>query len=488
MRILHRYIATNLLSAFLTSLLVLSFVMMIGLLFKATKYIAEGASFMSVLQFLGFGFPGTLSISIPIAALVSTMLVFGRLSADSEISAMRACGVSMRRIMLTPFLLGILLSVVCLFITARVAPDSSYARKTFRRIIKTSDVLAVIQPGKSIAGLPGLTPDTSVFVGTRTNDWLYNVRIQEPLKKTQGVRDIRADSAHVVQQTNGTVRLEMFRVTMSPLQEDHPGVGQAERFLYILGDDLSNHSEAPVRRVKDMRSDALREERRLTEEHIAGLLERIPVRSMEKVRAEEAVADMEALRAQLAAQASLAPSDQTTPTEAEPTEGTSAVETSATETPAEAPSVDTPADPLAEPLDEPPAEPEPGTLAWADYQLPRLRGDVDRLANIIDRDRDTLRQENRNLSQIRTEETNRLVLALASLCFIAVAVPYGLKGQRRESSVGTAICLTVCAVYYLFLVTTESLAKHPEFHPHVIAWIPVALCAVLSLHGIGRNT
>ena len=61
-------------------------------------------------------------------------------------------------------------------------------------------------------------------------------------------------------------------------------------------------------------------------------------------------------------------------------------------------------------------------------------------------------------------------------------------GQRRESSVGTAVCLGACTVYYLFLVATESLAKHPEFHPDLVAWIPVALCAILSLHGIGRNT
>ena len=478
MRILHRYIALNLLSAFATSLVVLSFVMMVGLLFKATKYIAEGASFMSVLQFLGFGFPGTLAISIPISALVSTMLVFGRLSADSEISAMRACGVSMRRIMLTPFLLGIVLSGVCFFINGRVAPDSSYARKTFRRIVKTSDVLAVIQPGKSISGLPGLAPDASVFVGSRTNDWLYNVRIQEPLKKSSGMRDIRADSAHVVQQTNGTVRLEMFRVTMSPLQEDHPGVGQAERFQYILGDDLSNRSEAPVRRVKDMRTDALLEERRLTEEHIAGLLVRIPVRTMEKERAEDAVADMEAQRERLVAQASEL-LELAVPATKEPVEETSGEATPAATGEA---SPDVLAAPVAESV------PEPGTLAWADYQLPRLRGDVERLANIIKQDQTELSREKKVLSQIRTEETNRIVLALASLCFIAVAVPYGLKGQRRESSVGTAICLGVCAVYYLFLVTTESLAKHPEYHPDVISWVPVALCAVLSLHGIGRNT
>ena len=455
MRILHRYIAQNLVSTFLTSLVVLSFVMMVGLLFKATRYIAGGASFMSVVQFIGFGFPGTLSMSIPISALVSTMLVFGRLSADSEISAMRACGVSMRRIMLTPFLLGIALSAICFHITGSVAPESAYARRTFRNIIKTSDVLAVIQPGKSIAGLPGLGPDTSVFVGTRTNDWLYNVRIQEPLKNTGGIRDIKAESAHVIQQTNGTVRLEMFKVVMSPLSENRPGVGQAESVNYILGDDYASKTELPPRRIKDTPSRELDVALKGRWDHVQGLEKRIRELSSELVAEtlalDSATAQLESLRA------------------------------------------------VGEPADAPspsglvlvlPASGDAATnaVAAAESRVAALQARVEQLKARQDKDAADLAEERVALSSVLTESTNRIVLALASLCFIAVAVPYGLKGQRRESSVGTIVCLCVCAVYYLFLVMTESLAKHPEYHPHIIAWCPVALCAVLSIRGIQRNT
>ena len=462
MRILHRYIFGNLLSTFLTSLVVLSFVMMVGLLFKATRYIASGASFMSVVQFIGFGFPGTLSMSIPISALVSTMLVFGRLSADSEISAMRACGVSMRRIMLTPFLLGVVLSLVCLYITAFVAPESAYARRTFRNVIKTSDVLAVIQPGKSIAGLPGLSADTSVFVGTRTNDWLYNVRIQEPLKNGGGIRDIKAESAHVIQQTNGTVRLAMYKVVMSPLAENRPGVGQAESINYILGDDFSSKSELPPRRIKDMPAGALDEELQKCVQHITGLRSRIadtaPTLAEQVAYLDAATAHLESLRG--------AQTPWGNPTSEEVLPDNTV--------------------PSTEPISD--MAPMTNAVAEAEALVEKVRGTVERLQNRQAADSDELAAEQVNLSRIQTESTNRIVLALASLCFIAVAVPYGLKAQRRESSVGTIVCLGVCVVYYLFLIMTESLAKHPEYHPHVIAWFPVVLCAILSIDGIQRNT
>ena len=127
-------------------------------------------------------------------------------------------------------------------------------------------------------------------------------------------------------------------------------------------------------------------------------------------------------------------------------------------------------------------------MAAAEARVEELRARVEQLKARQDKDAADLAEERVALSNIQTESTNRIVLALASLCFIAVAVPYGLKGQRRESSVGTIVCLSVCAVYYLFLVMTESLAKHPDYYPHILAWCPVALCAILSIHGIQRNT
>ena len=467
MRILHRYIAGNLLSTFLTSLVVLSFVMMVGLLFKATRYIAGGASFLSVLQFIGFGFPGTLSMSIPISALVSTMLVFGRLSSDSEISAMRACGVSMRRIMLTPFLIGIGLSGLCLYITAEVAPESAYARRTFRNVIKTSDVLAVIQPGKSIAGLPGLGKDTSVFVGVRTNDWLYNVRIQEPLKNGGGIRDIKADSAHVIQQTNGTVRLELYKVVMSPLSESQPGVGQADSVHYILGDEFATKSELPARRIKDMPARALENELKTCQTHVAGLEKRIRETAPTLAKKEEYLAVAMAQLASL--REASAPALETAPGEAM--------------APPAVPSP--PSSPFAA---SGPSAASTNALLETEALVAGIQENVQNLRNRQERDTEELAAQRVERSRIRTEQANRIVLALASLCFIAVAVPYGLKSQRRESSTGTVVCLVVCVVYYLFLITTESLAKHPEYHPDLLAWFPVALCAILSIDGIQRNT
>ncbi|MGI5869946.1 MAG: LptF/LptG family permease [Kiritimatiellia bacterium] len=251
MRILHRYIASSFLTTFFMALLVLSFVMSVGLLFKVTQYIARGMSIDIVLDFLWGGIPGTLSYSIPIACLVATLLVFGRLSSDQEISAMRACGISLARAMGTPLLLALVLSFFCLHLNNTVAPESAYARSTVRRKLKATDVTAFIEEGKyvEIAG-------RSVYVGERDGNLLKDMRIVETTR-TGSVQEIRAREA-LVTSSDDVVVLEMKDVSIDPIQENNPGIGRAESVRYVIGDFGAhtgrNASIDRPRRIKDKHS------------------------------------------------------------------------------------------------------------------------------------------------------------------------------------------------------------------------------------------
>ncbi len=247
MRILHRYIASNFLITFIMALLILSFVMSVGLLFKVTQYIARGMSFSIVLDFLWEGIPSTLSYSIPIAALVSALLVFGRLSSDSEISAMRAGGISLTQIMHTPVLIALLLSVFCLHLNNNVSPDSAYFRSSMRGQLKASDFTALIEPGKYVE-----IGDHSVYVGKRQGDKLLDLRITETTKKGT-TKEIRAREATLFSE-NDVATLDMKDVTVDPIQDDKSGIGRADRVVYTIG-DLKKKSDGSdkvrPRRVKD---------------------------------------------------------------------------------------------------------------------------------------------------------------------------------------------------------------------------------------------
>ena len=171
MRILHRYILSNFLVTFAMSMAVLTFVMMVGLVFESLKYIARGMDAMLVVRFLWQNLPGTLSYSVPVSLLVSSLLVFSRLSSDSEISAMRSCGVPLASIMRTPVLLAALLALVCLHVNDNVSPDAAYTRALRRKAFKAKDVMALLEPRTWIS-----MGEYEVFVARRDGEDLLDLR------------------------------------------------------------------------------------------------------------------------------------------------------------------------------------------------------------------------------------------------------------------------------------------------------------------------
>ena len=95
MKIIERYVFKAFLSSFLLAFVVLSFVLTIGLLVQIIGYIMDGVPMSLVGEFCMVSLPETLQWSMPLALLVSSILVFSRLSADSEIAAMRALSLSL---------------------------------------------------------------------------------------------------------------------------------------------------------------------------------------------------------------------------------------------------------------------------------------------------------------------------------------------------------------------------------------------------------
>ena len=94
LKTLNLYVAKNFLYTFLMAMGVLTFGMTGARLVKVFEYVSNGVDIGTAMMFMVYVLPIAMAFTIPWAALVSIMLVFGRLSADNEITAMRACGVS----------------------------------------------------------------------------------------------------------------------------------------------------------------------------------------------------------------------------------------------------------------------------------------------------------------------------------------------------------------------------------------------------------
>ena len=116
--------------------------------------------------------PGVIPYALPMGMLTGILLVFGRMSAQSEIVAMKACGRSIYAMAAPVFLIAICASLFSVAINFYYAPAANHAYKTSLKSLIRANPLQFIQPGAFIRDFPGYviyanSADDKEFVGFR---------------------------------------------------------------------------------------------------------------------------------------------------------------------------------------------------------------------------------------------------------------------------------------------------------------------------------
>lgn len=132
---------------------VFTFVLLLGNVLKEVLglLVSRQVSLMTVLQAVGLLIPYVLVYALPMGMLTSTLLTFGRFSADHELTAVRASGISLLSLITPILLLSAALSVVCAMINLQFAPQCrmAYERLIYKSAIENVDML--LQPKKFIS-------------------------------------------------------------------------------------------------------------------------------------------------------------------------------------------------------------------------------------------------------------------------------------------------------------------------------------------------
>ncbi len=179
MKILRNYILFQFLSAFILSLAVFTFVMLAGNMIKIVDMIInKGVEVIYVLRLFLFLIPYLLSYTIPMATLSATLLVFGKLSSDNEITAMRASGLSLYRITAPILIMGLIFSLYSLYLNDRLVPKAHLETRKTMRDIGLRSPAAYIEAGTFIRSFK----DYIIFIYEINGNKLKNIRIYQPQK------------------------------------------------------------------------------------------------------------------------------------------------------------------------------------------------------------------------------------------------------------------------------------------------------------------
>ena len=129
MRILDRYIGRQVLTTALFAIAVLSLVLVLGNVFKQLLdlLVNHDVPLEYILSFIAYIIPFSLTFTIPWGFLTAVLLIFGRLSAENELIALRSNGISIPRVALPPLLLSLVCVGICFWINVDVAPEGAGA-------------------------------------------------------------------------------------------------------------------------------------------------------------------------------------------------------------------------------------------------------------------------------------------------------------------------------------------------------------------------
>lgn len=155
-RIVERYIFGSFLAAFVFAFLILSAALSIGGLGESVKLVGRGLSPLLMLRICVLALPEVLPWSVPLAALVSSLLVFARLSSDGELTAMRSCGIGVWTMIRLPVAFGIVCMAFGCWVANAVAPRGHLIRKTLQVEVLSSVGLQALEPGEVYALAPGM--------------------------------------------------------------------------------------------------------------------------------------------------------------------------------------------------------------------------------------------------------------------------------------------------------------------------------------------
>jgi lipopolysaccharide export system permease protein len=140
--IMDRYLIREMVGPFLFGVgAFTSIALAIGSLFELIRLITNvGLSVITALEVFALQLPGFMVYSFPMSMLLSTLMTYGRLSGDGEITALRSCGISVYRLVLPALVLSLFVSGMTFAFHEVIVPSANFqAKNVLRRALKQTN-------------------------------------------------------------------------------------------------------------------------------------------------------------------------------------------------------------------------------------------------------------------------------------------------------------------------------------------------------------
>ena len=420
MKLLDRYILKAHLGPFL-----LGFFLTTGFLFTQVlrnyldEFLAKGIEPLTIVEVFLLSLGHTLALSIPMAVLVSTLMAFGQMAHDNELTALKAAGVSLYRVMAPVLVAATFLCAGMIAFNDWVLPESNHRLASLIIDIGRKKPTVDIEPGVFVDEFPG-----------------YQIWIGSKSERSEEIRDVVVTVLHddrspdilvaptgrlYYQDQGNTLYIDLYGGEMHqvPLTNPQENLYRVTRFdsntviIPNIGDRLER-TERTHRSDREMSIGMMRNRIDEKEAAIASILTRVHGQGRRRVEDKLRLLNPDTRAAALATPSRLRPGQLTGGSEQRQVQSTRM---------------------------------ELGQLDGFDRQI---RG-------------------------LRVEIHKKYAIPVACVVFVLFGAPLAIRSGKSGATMAAAFSIACFTVYYLCLTGGEKLADRRLISPAVAMWTANAL-------------
>lgn len=485
MKILRRYILREHIGPFVAATGVLTGLMLLNQLAKRFgDLVGKGLPWYVIGEVFGLSVPFIVAMTMPMSVLVAVLYTFGRLSSDNEITAVKAGGVSLSRLMLPVLGAAVVIAAGMVVFNDRVLPESNHKLRTL-----LSDIARKQPTFELRERVINEVVDNQLFLQAARIDRMRSV-LQDlvifDLGRANTSRTIYADSGYMAfNETQTDLYLTLYDGSMHELDTRNPSLAQrsyyTKQVIKVIGvtNELERGRGADWRGDREMNIAMMQaevDERRERLDQLQDTLD-ILIELANPIRASRSEEDSPAQTIPLGA-----PSEEGTDVEGteaaelgdrspeRPVEtGLAAAQRESGETlerrTTSAQELRTRLRPSRQPLYPPAGH----ALSFAT----RMRGELERIASRSDLQR-------REYNRYSVEIQKKYAIPVAAIVFVLIGAPIGVRFPRGGIGMVIGVSLAVFCVYYVFLIGGEEFADSDIISPFWAMWTPNVIFAALG--------
>jgi lipopolysaccharide export system permease protein len=196
----------------------------------------KGLSVWVILELLMYVSAGIIPMALPLAILLSSLMTFGNLAEHNELTALKASGFSLLRIMRPLIIIVLLISAATFFFANYVIPAANLKWHTLIYDIQNKKIATILTPGVYSKHFEGY----AIKIDSLNGNQCLGVTIHDYTQPTQ-LRTVRAKEANVYKSVNG--RFVFLNLKNGHILEEL----DLQNPMYLPNNSISNPSDRPSR-------------------------------------------------------------------------------------------------------------------------------------------------------------------------------------------------------------------------------------------------